>query len=244
MARGLLHLGLGRAEPAIEELEAACRLQDEQGWSDAARTPHRRPDLIEAYALAGRVEDAREALDRFGRDAERAGRPSALAAAARCRGLLADGIDLDDAFAQALSASPDAVGPFEHARTELLYGSRLAEGGRLDQARPPLVRALATFERLGAEPWSERARMSIMFTGASPPAPRMSPMERLAPRELEVALAATEGLSAREIAERLFLGPRTVEVHLAKATIKLGVESPAGLASVLRTDAPAQAIQP
>jgi tetratricopeptide (TPR) repeat protein len=169
MARGLLHLGRGRAESAIVELEAACHLQDEQGWSDAARTPHRRPDLIEAYALAGRVEDARDALDRFGRDAERAGRPSALAAAARCRGLLANDIDLDEAFAEALSASPDTVGPFERARTELLYGSRLAERGRLDQARRPLVRALATFERLGAEPWSQRARMSIMITGASPP---------------------------------------------------------------------------
>jgi GMP synthase-like glutamine amidotransferase/DNA-binding CsgD family transcriptional regulator len=244
MARGLLHLGRGRAEPAIAELEAACRLQDEQGWSDAARTPHRRPDLIEAYALAGRIEDAREALDRFGRDAERAGRPSALAAAARCRGLLADDAELDEAFAQALSAPPDTVGPFERARTELLHGSRLAERGRLDQARPPLMRALATFERLGAEPWSQRARMSIMITGASPPTPRLSPMERLTPRELEVALAATGGMSAREIAERLFLGPRTVELHLAKAAIKLGLESPAELASVLRTDAPAEALQP
>jgi len=72
----------------------------------------------------------------------------------------------------------------------------------------------------------------------------MSPMERLAPRELDVALAAGGGLSAREIAERLFLGPRTVELDLAKAAIKLGVESPAELASVLRADAPAEAIHP
>jgi DNA-binding NarL/FixJ family response regulator len=86
--------------------------------------------------------------------------------------------------------------------------------------------------------------MSIMITGASPPTPRLSPMERLTPRELEVALAATGGMSAREIAERLFLGPRTVELHLAKAAIKLGLESPAELASVLRTDAPAEALQP
>ena len=244
MARGLLHLGRGRVESAIVDLEAACHLQDEQGWSDAARTPHRRPDLIEAYTLAGRADDARQALDRFGRDAERTGRPSALAAAARCRGLLADDIDFDEAFAQALSASPDAVGPFERARTDLLYGSRLAERGRLEQARPPLMRALATFERLGAEPWSQRARISITITGASPPTPRMSPTERLAPRELEVALAATGGLSVRQIAERLFLGPRTVALYLAQAAIKLGVESPADLANVLRTDAPAEAIQP
>jgi len=242
MARGLLHLGRGRAEAAIEDLEAACERQDEQGWSDAARTPHRRPDLVEAYALVGRAEDAREALRRFEHDAERTGRPSAMAAAARCRGVLADPGELDAAFAEALNAHPNALGPFERARTELLYGTRLAENGRPEAAPTPLLRALGTFEHLAAEPWAARARMSIMLAGATPPTPRMAPTERLTPRELEVALAAAGGLSARVIAERLFLGPRTVQLHLATAAIKLGVESPAGLASVLRAEARAEAI--
>ena len=44
-AIGMLELGRGQPEAAILNLEVACRLQDEQGWSDAARTPHRRPDL-------------------------------------------------------------------------------------------------------------------------------------------------------------------------------------------------------
>src|SRR3954449_10987941 len=142
------------------------------------------------------------------------------------------------------AGSPSAGVSTTRARPWRPRGRRPAERGRLDYARPPLVRALATFERLGAEPWSQRARMSIMITGASPPTPRSSPTARLAPRELEVALAATGGLSAPEIAERLFLGPRTVELHLATAAIKLGVESPAGLASVLGTDAPAEAMRP
>jgi GMP synthase-like glutamine amidotransferase/DNA-binding CsgD family transcriptional regulator len=236
-ARGLLDLGRGRLEAAIPELEAACRLQDEHGWSDAARTPHRRPDLVEAYALAGRVEDACEALDRFRRDAERTGRPSARAAAARCRCLLVEGIELDDAFAEALMVSEDALGPFDRARTELLYGSRLSQTGRLEGAHVPLLRALSLFEHLGAEPWAERARSGILMSGAIAPAPRISPAERLAPGELEVAIAAAQGGSPREIAERLFLGPRTVELHLAKAVIKLGVKSPSDLAAVLQPDA-------
>jgi GMP synthase-like glutamine amidotransferase/DNA-binding CsgD family transcriptional regulator/tetratricopeptide (TPR) repeat protein len=233
MALGLLELGRGHPDAAIPHLEVACRLQDEHGWSDAGRTPHRRPDLIEAYVLAGRVEDAREALDRFQREAERTRRPSALAAASRCRALLADASELDAAFAPSLAAGEEATGPFERARTELLYGLRLAEADRTQDAHRILAGAFTEFEHLGAEPWAERARQGILRTGGTLPAPQVSVLERLSPRELEVALAAVEGASAREIAERLFLGPRTVELQLASAVIKLGLGSSAELASVL-----------
>ncbi len=236
IALGLLELGRGCPESAIPYLDDACRLQDEQGWSDAARTPHRRPDLVEAYALAGRTEDAHEALERFRRDAERTGRPSALAAEARCRAFLGEDRDLDAAFSQALALGKEEVGPFERARTELLYGTRLAQAGRHQDALGILESALVTFEHLGAEPWAERARHGILMAGGTPPTPGVRVTERLAPRELEVALAAAQGGSSREIAERLFLGPRTVELHLASAVIKLDLDSPAELAKILRSE--------
>jgi DNA-binding CsgD family transcriptional regulator len=40
-----------------------------------------------------------------------------------------------------------------------------------------------------------------------------------------VGRLASQGLSARQIAERLFIGERTVEGHLAAVYAKLGVES-------------------
>ena len=67
--------------------------------------------------------------------------------------------------------------------------------------------------------------------------------ERLAPRELEVALAAAQGGSSREIAEWLFLGQRTVELELASAAIKLGLDSPAELAKFLPREAGLNALQ-
>jgi DNA-binding NarL/FixJ family response regulator len=229
----LLELGRGHPESAIPHLEEACRLQDEDGWSDAGRTPHRRPDLVEAYALAGRSHDALQAFERFQRDAELTNRPSALAAAARCRALLAEDADLDAGFSKALSLGHEAATRFEQARTELLYGARLLDAGRTADGSRVLADALMTFDRLSAEPWAERARNAILAAGGTLPAPHIGVTERLSPRELEVALAATHGGSSLEIAERLFLGPRTVELQLASAAIKLGLESPAQLAEVL-----------
>jgi GMP synthase-like glutamine amidotransferase len=119
-ALGLLELGCGRPESAIAPLENVRRLQQETGWSDAALTPHRLPDLVEAYALAGRTQEAQVALDGFSLDAERTRRPSALALATRSRALLAPDSELDARFADALETSGEATGPFERARTELL----------------------------------------------------------------------------------------------------------------------------
>ena len=52
----------------------------------------------------------------------------------------------------------------------------------------------------------------------------------LTSREREVATLAAAGLSAKEIGERLFIGERTVESHLARAYAKLGVRSKVELA--------------
>jgi DNA-binding CsgD family transcriptional regulator len=160
-------------------------------------------------------------------------RPSALAGAARCRALLADEHVLDACFGEALAADEDVTGPFERARTQLLYGERLAGADRLDEARERLATALMTFERLGAEPWAARARAGIRVAGGTPPERRTSPLDRLTPRELEVALATVEGASVREVASRLFMGPRTAQRHLATAIVKLGLESPAELRGLL-----------
>jgi DNA-binding CsgD family transcriptional regulator len=56
-------------------------------------------------------------------------------------------------------------------------------------------------------------------------------------REREVALLVAEGLSSREVAERLYVGTRTVESHLARAYAKLGIRSRSELADLLGAEA-------
>ncbi|MCA9860271.1 MAG: response regulator transcription factor, partial [Thermomicrobiales bacterium] len=47
----------------------------------------------------------------------------------------------------------------------------------------------------------------------------------LSPRELEVLALMAEGLSSREIGDRLFISPRTATTHVANIFSKLGVDS-------------------
>jgi predicted ATPase/DNA-binding CsgD family transcriptional regulator len=63
-----------------------------------------------------------------------------------------------------------------------------------------------------------------------PPALAGSPL-RVSPRELEVAGLIAEGCANREIGERLFLSPRTVETHVQHLMNKLGVGSRSEIAA-------------
>jgi GMP synthase-like glutamine amidotransferase/tetratricopeptide (TPR) repeat protein/DNA-binding CsgD family transcriptional regulator len=232
-ALGLLELGCGRPGSAIAPLEDVRRLQQETGWSDAALTPHRMPDLVEAYALAGRTADAHAVLDRFRLEAERTRRPSALALAARCGALLASDSELDARFATALEASVEITGPFERARTGLLFGSRLVAAGRSGEASNNLLTALRAFEELGAEPWARRAREALVAAGGVVPRSPINRLERLTPLELEVAVASVAGAPLHDVAHRLFLGARTARLLRASAMAKLDVETTAQLAAAL-----------
>ena len=60
-------------------------------------------------------------------------------------------------------------------------------------------------------------------------APAIDSTWRLTPTESAIALVVTEGVSNREIAERLYMSDRTVEVHLTRIFRKVGVRGRAQL---------------
>jgi DNA-binding CsgD family transcriptional regulator len=63
---------------------------------------------------------------------------------------------------------------------------------------------------------------------------QISAVVALSDREREVALLAASGFSSRDIAKRLFLSVRTVENHLQRAYVKLGVKNRSEAAAALR----------
>jgi DNA-binding CsgD family transcriptional regulator len=128
---------------------------------------------------------------------------------------------------------------FEQARTLLAFGERLRRAGRRVLAREQLRSAFAAFERLGAEPWTTRARLELRATGERARRRDAATLDDLTPQELQIALLLAAGATTREAATRLFLSPKTIEYHLHHVYGKLGVRSRSALAEALETALPA-----
>ena len=228
---GLLDLSLGETEPAIAHLEEVGRMMEEKGVDEPGLVPWA-SNLVEAYVRAGRRDDAERTLSAFAERAKETERAGALAAAARCRGLLAED-GFEEEFADALGWHERARTPFERARTELCLGERRRRARQPASAREPLHAALETFERLGATPWAERARSELRASGETARRRDPSAAQQLTPQELQVALMVAQGATNREAGAALFLSPKTVEAHLSRIYRKLNVRSRTELASRL-----------
>lgn len=197
-------------------------------------------DLIESLVRLGRADDARSHLERLDRQGAETGGNWARAVAARCHALLADDDELAERFEQALELHEHDPSAFERARSQLCYGERLRRTRRRREARELLRASLETFEALETRPWADRARAELLATGEHVSRRDPSTAERLTPQELQIATHVAEGLTNRDVAERLFLSPKTIEFHLTGVYRKLNVRSRAELIRLFAVDDPAR----
>ena len=231
-ARGLLELGRQRYSDAAAVLDA-LRLRDEREFRVGPGVLMWHADLAEALIRDGRPAEAEGVVTDLEARAEPGFGSWARAAAARCRGLLADDADVDDRFREALRLHDDGpLMPFERARTELCFGERLRRAGRRRDSRVPLRSALAELQRLGAGPWAERAAGELRASGERLRRSAESEAE-LTPQELQVATVVAGGASNNEAAAALFVSPKTIEFHLSRIYRKLGLRSRTQLARAL-----------
>jgi DNA-binding CsgD family transcriptional regulator len=236
-ALGDLELGLGDAGRAAGHFGRQQELLGRLGITDVDLWPA--ADLADAYLRLGRDDEARAVATAFAAAAEAKGQPWSRARALRCQGMVA----ADDAAAGYFDAAlrmheqtPDA---FETARTQLAYGERLRRARNRVLARDQLRAAAATFERLDARPWADRANAELAATGETLKRRDVDAIEELTPQELQIALLLTAGRTTREAAAALFLSPKTVEYHLRHVYQKLGIHSRDELTRALETQAPA-----
>ena len=90
------------------------------------------------------------------------------------------------------------------------------------------------------EAFAERAERELLATGETARKRTVETSDELTAREAQIARLARDGLSNPEIGAQLFISPRTVQYHLRKVFMKVGVTSRNQLGSVL-TDSPSAA---
>ncbi|HET7686585.1 MAG TPA: LuxR C-terminal-related transcriptional regulator [Candidatus Limnocylindria bacterium] len=227
-AAGMLALSEARYDDAVRAFEGKTVELPLHPVAQALGIRPFVPSLVEAYARAGRGPEAQRLLDQFFDAAMATGQPRHVAPALRAKGVSTGELAPLDA---ALAAHAAWGNRFEEARTLLARGELLRRVRRPAEARVDLRGAVDRFEQAGALLWRERAvtelraagdrRVATMTPGTGP--------ERLTQAEATVAALVIEGLTNREIADRLFLSVKTVEARLTTIYGKLGVRSRAQL---------------
>jgi DNA-binding NarL/FixJ family response regulator len=139
---------------------------------------------------------------------------------AEAEGRLDTAADLYAAAAEGLASAPEVLAA--HIGTAHVGAARtLVAEGRLDEARAQAEAAAPFLARWRGWRVDElRAMERRLGFGPEPSGP-----EALTPREREVASLLAEGLSNSQVAERLYISPRTAAVHVSNILAKLGMSS-------------------
>ncbi|BCB76559.1 LuxR family transcriptional regulator [Phytohabitans flavus] len=225
--RGVAALAAGRPEEAFRELYRVFDPADNSyhPYTQFMLVGH----LADAAVGCGALAELREVVAALTPVARECRSPALLLGVGYARAMLADEAA---AFETALAADELVEWSFERARLQHAYGAWLRRQRRAADSRPLLRAAAATFDALGATAWADRSRAELRASGETLRRP-VDLAQSLTPQEIQISRLAAEGLSNKEIAERLFLSPRTISTHLYRIYPKLGIKSRGELARVL-----------
>lgn len=222
MARGLAALGEGRFEEAYGQFR---RLHDPADPAfQAALRLTTLGDLADAATHCGRGDDIRPLVSELAKIAAVTQAPVLAADLRLAHAVLAAEADAEALFEAALRADL-TVWPLIRARAHLAYGEWLRRRRRVVESRDHLRTGRDMFDALGAIPWSERTRRELRAAGEASRTRSPDARDQLTPHELQIAQLAADGLTNREIGQRLYLSHRTVSSHLHRIFPKLGVAS-------------------
>lgn len=222
IARGVTALGAGRHQEAYDQLRRTFDPADPayhyfmRAWGVG--------DLAEAAAHIGRRDEARALVAELEPLATLTGSTWFEVALLYARPLLADDSEAEGLFRAGLAADLSRW-PFYRARLLLAYGSWLRRQRQVAESRVPLRAARDAFDALGIIPWGERARQELRAAGERSERRATEAWDSLSPQELQIAELAADGLSNREIGQRLYISHRTVGSHLYRIFPKLGITS-------------------
>ena len=227
-AQGLFNNSMGRYEEAfawtIRALPLYQQLHASSVWVLV--------ELVEAASRTNRPADARAALSQLALATHSTGTQWGLGVLARSQGLLSDGAEAEDYYIEALRLLEPTPCVLDFARTSLTYGEWLRRHRRLSDSHTHLSRAVQLFESIGATAFAARATRELRAAGSQVRKRSKTASSVLTTQESQIAQLVAQGLTNAEVANRMFLSPRTVEYHLAKVFGKLQVKSRHQLAAL------------
>jgi DNA-binding CsgD family transcriptional regulator len=186
-----------------------------------------------AHLAMGEHDEARELVAEELDQARRGRTTSAVIRNLRILGLIERGQRGIDLLSDAVTIGEGGPPRLEYVHALIDLGAALRRANHRVAARDPLRKGLELSYRGGATELADLARTELAATGARPRRLILSGIESLTPSELRVGELATSGLTTRQIAETLFVTPKTIEFHLRHIYRKLGVGSRVELAGVL-----------
>ena len=229
---GRIAAALGAGRP-VEAYELAERIFDPL---DPAHHPLMAcwviGDLAEAALQADQIAHGRERLAEI--ETGVGPTPGAWIALnlSHARAVLAEDDDAAKCFESALGADLSRW-PYQRARLLLAQGRWLRRCRQITESRGPLRAARDAFDAHGCAAWADQARRELRASGESSRRRDPSLRDALTAQELQIAHLAGDGLSNREIGEKLFVSPRTVSTHLYRIYPKLGISARGELAAAL-----------
>jgi DNA-binding CsgD family transcriptional regulator/tetratricopeptide (TPR) repeat protein len=226
----VLYNGVGRYEDALAPAQQAGEHPEELPFAWGL------VELIEAATRSGMPARAADALQRLSETTRASGSDWALGIEARARALLSDGEAAERLYREAIDRLGRTRIRVDLARARLLYGEWLRRERRRLDAREQLRTAHEMFVAMGAEGFAQRAARELLATGETARKRVLETSDELTAQEAQVARLARDGLTNPEIGARLFISPRTVQYHLRKVFIKLGINSRGQLGRVLPKD--------
>jgi len=170
-------------------------------------------------------DEARGLVEQELEDARRAGSSRALGIALRASGLIKTGEDAVAELGEAVAVLEHSPARLEYARALTDLGAALRRANARKSAREPLRHGLELATRCDAAALADRARRELIACGGRPRRTMITGRDALTPSEQRIAEYAARGDSNRDIAQALFITPKTVENHLGRIYKKLAISS-------------------
>ena len=152
------------------------------------------------------------------------GAPRTVGRCLRVLGTLKRDDGIDD-LREAADVLEGSTARLEHAKALAALGSALRRARKPSDAREPLRRALEIADVCGAERVVGEIRAELHAAGARPRRTALTGVDSLTASERRVAELAAKGETNRDIAQALYVTPKTVEVHLTNCYRKLEIRS-------------------